>query len=206
LIRSAIHQSASLLLTYPDHRWPERLDLVRTALRELPGDQAELLSRFCAGVADLAPLDLAAEYVATFDRSRRRTLYLTYYTDGDTRRRGGSLARMKSVYRQHGWQPPMGELPDFLPAVLEFAARCPEPGQRILAAHRPALDLLLRGLGAHRSRYANVLRAIRDTLPEPTPAERAAGRQLTAHAVPFETVGLEPFSRQAGPSPEGHRR
>ena len=42
-------------------------------------------------------------------------LYLTYYTDGDTRRRGASLARLKSLYREHGWQPPEDELPDHLP-------------------------------------------------------------------------------------------
>ena len=100
----------------------------------------------------------------------------------------------------------MGELPDFLPAVLEFAARCPEPGQRILATHRPAMDLLLRGLEAHRSRYTDVVRAVRGTLPRPTSADRAASRQLADRRTLFETVGLEAFSRPAGPSPQGHRR
>ncbi len=206
MIRPAIHQCASLLLTYPDHHWPERLQLVRTALRDLAGAQAKSLSRFCAGAAESPPLELAAEYVATFDRSRRRTLHLTYYADGDTRRRGESLARLKSVYRQHGWQPPMGELPDFLPAVLEFAARCPEPGQRILAAHRPGLELLLHGLVSRRSRYADVVRAIHGTLPQATAADREASRQLADQPAPFETVGLEPFARPAGPSPQGIRR
>ena len=45
---------------------------------------------------------LAEHYVATFDRRRRCCLYLTWWTDGETRRRGQSLATLKERYRRGG--------------------------------------------------------------------------------------------------------
>ncbi|MER6920115.1 nitrate reductase molybdenum cofactor assembly chaperone, partial [Streptomyces spiralis] len=122
--------------------------------------------RFCRRTADTPLLDLAAQYATTFDRSRRRTLYLTHYTDGDTRRRGASLAALKARYRQHGWEPSDGELPDHLPAVLEFAARCPTAGRAVLHEHRGALALLATALASHGSPYLDVIRAVRATLDE----------------------------------------
>ncbi|MFE5741479.1 nitrate reductase molybdenum cofactor assembly chaperone [Streptomyces celluloflavus] len=204
--RPAVHQAAALLLSYPDDGWPGLLRTVRTGLRELPSPETELLARFCAAVEDVPPLDLAARYVRTFDRSRRRTLHLTYYTDGDTRRRGASLARLKALYRAHGWELSAAELPDFLPAVLEFAARCPRPGEELLTAHRPALELLGHALTAYHSPYADVLRAVRRTLPGPAPADRAAALRLARHGPPAETVGLDPFPAEAGSHQEGTRR
>ncbi|MBY8343008.1 nitrate reductase molybdenum cofactor assembly chaperone [Streptomyces spinosirectus] len=162
----AVHQAASLLLSYPDQSWPARRDTVSASIGALPGPGIEELLRFCRRTAEIPLLDLAAQYVATFDRSGRRTLHLTHYTDGDTRRRGASLAALKARYRQYGWEPCDGELPDHLPAVLEFAARCPSAGRAVLHEHRGALTLLAAGLAAHGSPYLDVIRAVRATLDE----------------------------------------
>ncbi|MER6142802.1 nitrate reductase molybdenum cofactor assembly chaperone [Streptomyces sparsogenes] len=198
----AVHQAAALLLGYPDQRWPDRLTLVREAFTELTGPGTAPLLRFCAAVQDIPVLDLAARYVVTFDRSRRRTLHLTYYTDGDTRRRGGSLADWKARYRAHGWEPPEDELPDHLPLALEFAARCPGPGTELLSEHRPAIELLRMALADHHSPYADVLFAVCDTLPGASPADRATALALARSGPPAEAVGLAPFS--ATPHHAGH--
>ncbi|MFI7229356.1 nitrate reductase molybdenum cofactor assembly chaperone [Nonomuraea angiospora] len=189
-----IHQAASLLLCHPDEGWHHRLELVRAALDPLRGGPAGRLRAFCADAAALAPLTASAEYVSTFDRSRRRTLHMTYYADGDTRRRGQSLVDIKALYRAHGWQPDLRELPDYLPVMLEFAAREPGAGSRLLRDHRPGLDLLLAGLASHRSRYAAVVEAVVLTLPRPTPADRRAAGELAALGPPRESVGLLPAS------------
>ncbi|GGZ80641.1 nitrate reductase molybdenum cofactor assembly chaperone [Streptomyces bluensis] len=190
-----IHQAASLLLLHPGRDWPQRLHLVTDTLDGVSGAGAETepLSRFCAAVAGVPALELSARYITTFDRSRRRTLHLTYYTDGDTRRRGQSLLNWRELYRTHGWQPPSDELPDFLPLALEFAARCPEPGRRALQDHRAALELLRLALREHRSPYADVLEAVCRTLPGASPADRAAALRLARSGPPTETVGLLPF-------------
>ncbi|MCX5152044.1 nitrate reductase molybdenum cofactor assembly chaperone [Streptomyces sp. NBC_00320] len=205
---AALHQAASLLLSHPDEDWPQRLGLVRTCLGDLAGEEAALLLGFCTAVADVPPLELSARYVSTFDHSRRRTLHLTYYTDGDTRRRGQALLRWQQLYRDHGWQPPADELPDFLPLALEFAARCPRAGRPALQEHRAALELLRMALIDHKTPYADILTAVCRTLPGPSPADRAAALQLARSGPPTETVGLLPFPTlrpQAAPAEETRR-
>ncbi|AEW98490.1 nitrate reductase molybdenum cofactor assembly chaperone [Streptantibioticus cattleyicolor] len=186
---AAVHQAASLLLRYPDHDWPHRLRLVTTHLTASGDPATRHLLAFCHHAAPLPPLRAARDYVAVFDRSRRRTLHLTYYTDGDTRRRGASLARLKETYRAHGWLPDPAELPDFLPMMLEFAARCPRPGSRLLLDHRAAVDALRTGLERHGTPYTHVLDAVRATLP----GRRAAAVPATVTPPGTELVGLEPF-------------
>jgi nitrate reductase delta subunit len=185
-LHRAVHQAASLLLSYPEADWPVRRDEVAAELGRLPGPAPMSLLRFCRWSADVPVLDLAKRYVVTFDRTRRRTLHLTHYTDGDTRRRGASLAALKARYRAAGWEPDGGELPDHLPALLELAARCPEEGRALLAEHRGALDLLARGLAAYDSPYLDVVRAVRDTLPDgPAPAQAPPPVPLPFPALPL---------------------
>ncbi|MER7134647.1 nitrate reductase molybdenum cofactor assembly chaperone [Streptosporangium saharense] len=203
-----LHQAASLLLTYPGPAWPDTLDLVRRALPADRSPAARLLLRFCDHAAEQDPFDLASRYVTTFDRSGRRTLHLTYYTDGDTRRRGASLARIKALYRDGGWRPDEAELPDFLPLMLEFAARRPESGGPLLREHRAALDLLAAALHKHRSPYADVLDAVRATLPPATARERRTAGEIAQAGPPSESVGLDlaPYPTVTQHSSQGARR
>ncbi|GGX93314.1 nitrate reductase molybdenum cofactor assembly chaperone [Streptomyces anandii] len=198
-LNRAVHQAAALLLDYPDESWPARREQVAGALAGLPGEAPALLRGFCRWAASVPPLDLAARYVTTFDRSRRRTLHLTHYTDGDTRRRGASLAALKGRYREHGWEPAGGELPDHLPVLLEFAARCPGPGTRLLREHHHALTLLTRGLTAHGSPYAGVVRAVLTTLPAVPAAAPVPVREDPA-------PGPLPYPLRHTPGEEGVRR
>ncbi|GHE92571.1 nitrate reductase molybdenum cofactor assembly chaperone [Streptomyces fumanus] len=191
--RPVVHQAAALLLGYPDEDWHARLRTVRAALEPVPGAEIGLLLAFCDLAGEQDPLEWAARYVATFDRSRRRCLYLTYYTDGDTRRRGAALARLKARYREHGWQPPEDELPDFLPLMLEFAARAPEAGTRLLTEYRPGLELLRFALAAYHSPYADIVEAVCRTLPGRGPDSRKEALALARTGPPTETVGLLPY-------------
>jgi nitrate reductase delta subunit len=219
--RPAVLQAASLLLAHPDEDWPWLLDTVRGALAPLGVPEAQPLLRFCDTIQGVPPLELSARYVATFDRSRRRCLYLTYYTDGDTRRRGASLAALKSRFRQEGWEPPHDELPDHLPLLLEFAARCPRPGIALLTEHRAAVEVLRYALGSYLSPYADVLQAVCDSLPGPGPACHEEALRLVRQGPPAERVGagdgpdartafpqlpVLPPVRQAGPDARGAHR
>ena len=114
------------------------------ALDEQPSGPATGRSRSFLDRPTRTPLaELQRTYVDAFDLSRKHALYLSYWTDGDTRRRGEVLAAFKQRYRDSGFLvDTRGELPDFLPLVLEFAAIAdPDDGrllQAVPAEHRAA--------------------------------------------------------------------
>ncbi|NUQ89495.1 MAG: nitrate reductase molybdenum cofactor assembly chaperone [Glycomyces artemisiae] len=183
-----------MLLCYPDAAFFERLPLIEAAVAEQePGDAREALTAFCSYARAQSEMDLGREYVRTFDLKRRRALHLTYYTDGDTRRRGHALARIKEIYGACGWRLDAAELPDHLAVVLEFAARGDvEAGERLLVRFQPGIELLRAALRDAASPYAAVLDAVAATLPPPDEARREAAR-LAAAGSPAEDVGLDPY-------------
>ncbi|MEU3395328.1 nitrate reductase molybdenum cofactor assembly chaperone [Streptomyces filamentosus] len=180
---------AARCLTYPDERLYEELPLLRRALGDSPGG----LGAFLDHVERTPLLDLAAHYTDTFDTRNRRCLHLTWWTDGDTRRRGLSLVGIKRTYREHGLEFDSDELPDFLPAALEFAAAHEGPGTALLQEHRAGLELLRLALAAADTPYLRVLEAVCGTLPGPSPRTREEAKALARSGPPRELVGLEPL-------------
>ncbi|TVT24887.1 nitrate reductase molybdenum cofactor assembly chaperone [Amycolatopsis rhizosphaerae] len=185
----------SILLQYPDDRVHTHLADVTAAYPAITDAGAcERLAGFTGWLAGRTPTEAAQHYVATFDHTRRRSLYLTYYRHGDTRARGLALLALKHTYRQAGYPAPADELPDFLPLMLEFAAAAPEPGQRVLIHCRAGLELLTEAVHATGSPYAALLDVIRGRLPGLTPRHRDVLRALAEAGPPAEQVGLEPFA------------
>jgi len=198
--RSVVLQAASLLLQYPDARMRAGLPTIRAAVTELPaGSCRRRLLEFVEHAEATPAQALEEHYVAVLDRERRCCLHLTWWSDGDTRRRGLSLARLKDLYRRHGLVLADGELPDHLPVVLEFAAvGDQEAGLGVLQENRAGLELLRLALTDLRSPYAAPVAAVCALLPGPSPADEAAARALARGGPPVEQVGLEPYAVPAG--------
>ncbi|WP_405554062.1 nitrate reductase molybdenum cofactor assembly chaperone [Streptomyces canus] len=152
---AVLYQAAALCLTYPDDDFRARLPLLREA--------APQLREFVDHAAVTPARELAAHYVRVFDFGNRHSLYLSSWQNGDTRRRGMSPARFKDVYRAAGLEFTGEELPDFLPSVLEFAARTGDID--LLTQHRHALEQLRSRLTDFGTPYATVLDAVCATLP-----------------------------------------
>jgi nitrate reductase molybdenum cofactor assembly chaperone NarJ/NarW len=186
----------SLLLSYPGEPLLAAREELAAAVAELPaGPPADALARFCAWWTAADPLALASHYVETFDLDKRAGLYLTFYGEGDRRERGAALLRLKQLYRALGWPLADGELPDYLPALLELAAAAPEGrGELPLREHRAALELVRARLREQGSPYAHGLDAVCLALGEASPAERARAARIAAAGPPRELVGLEPFA------------
>src|SRR5574337_944682 len=156
---------------------------------------AELLSRAVAALRDTDQLTAAINYVQTFDMRRRATMYLTYWTGGDTRNRGMQMLAFAATYRDAGVERPRDEAPDHLPVVLEFAATVdPEAGRRLLVEHRVPIDVLLHALTAAGSPYAHAIAAVCETLPSVTDQEVREVRELAKSGPPAEAIGLEPYT------------
>lgn len=201
---AVVCQAAAVLLQYPDEAVRDRIPLVTEAVATLPtGAARSALTGFLDHLARTPPRDLAEAYVATFDRRRRCCLYLTWWTDGETRRRGQSLATLKHRYRQSGLELGGNELPDYLPVALEYTATGDlTDGLALLQEHRAGIELLRLALRDGGSPYAAVVEAVCSLLPGPSPQDRAAAQRLARTGPPQETVGLEPYD----PAPSGGAR
>ena len=119
------------------------------------------------------------------------------------------LGRFKAAYRASGFLvDTRGELPDYLPMVLEFAA-CADlaAGRELLQAYRPSLELLRIALDEKQSPYAGALVAVCATLPGESPASRAAVQAMVdAGGPPVESVGLDSYDPRLLPlQPVGGR-
>jgi nitrate reductase delta subunit len=188
-------QLLSLLLSYPSGEIVDGRKEIAAAAAALPrGRVRDSIGSFLEYFLATSALALHQEYVETFDLQKRSSLYLTFFTHGDTRKRGRELLRLKRLYRAAGFVLEGGELPDYLPLVLEFAALDREHGEWVLREHRAGLELLRMHLREKGSPYAELLEAVRAGLPAIGLAELAKVRRLAAAGPPREEVGLEPFA------------
>lgn len=199
-----IYQVASWCLSYPDEQLLSKVELLQAALDEHPDrNTATPLHRFVDYLTSTDAEAIRREYVDVFDLSNKRTLYLSYWTDGDTRRRGAVLGEFKQMYRDSGYLVDLhGELPDHLPVVLEYCARAdPAVAQELLTKYRAALELIRFGLLDTGSPYVDVLTAVCSTVPGASPTDRQSAMAMRP-SIPMETVGLEPFDPRLLPIAE----
>lgn len=203
--------ACSALLDYPTEELLASLPEIEELVPGHP-DLADLLGHLRSGELR----DLQAEYVETFDHTRKCALHLTYFSYGDTRRRGRALVQFKEAYRQAGveWNDDCGELPDHLCAVLAFGATVDAAAAaELLGDYRAGLEMLRLALAGWRnddgstgSPWAGVLRAVCGTLPELRGEEADAVRRLVEEGPPSEEVGLDGYgadpalARAAGPT------
>ncbi len=194
-----VHQVAAWCLGYPEDELIAKLPLLRGALEEQPASEpVTLLRGFVDTLARQDPHALQHVYVELFDLHRRQTLHLSYWRDGDTRRRGESLTDFKTRLRDgttkgEGWVVDThGELPDHLPMVLEYAALAdPDGGRRLLIENRSGLELIRLALIERGSAYADVLAAVCATLPGPSARDRREALAMAQAGPPAESVGLD---------------
>ncbi|MFB9906008.1 nitrate reductase molybdenum cofactor assembly chaperone [Allokutzneria oryzae] len=185
-----IRNIAGWCLQYPDSTMLEKLPLLREGVEAVTDEECRAwLTAVLDHLGGKPQNEAAQHYVDAFDSRPRRCLYLTWYADGDTRRRGASLVRLKQIYRAHGMVPSSAELPDFLPVLLEFATTggpaATEAGEELLTEFRPGLRLLADNLGKFGSPYEGAVRAVLATLPQ--------GGVPLPMAQPVEQVGIDPY-------------
>lgn len=199
------YKLASVLLQYPTMALFDGIGHLEAVAGSSGRASREPFGAFLAWLRATEPTRAAQHYVETFDLRRRCALYLTYYRFGDTRNRGMAMLAFKTAYRAAGFEPTSGELPDYLPLVLDFAALTPR-GEKLLRGHRADLELLRRALAEAGTPYAGVVEAVCAHLPGPGRRDLALIRQAWEKGPPAEEVGLEPFAPPEYLSGPGARR
>ena len=186
-------QLVSLLLDYPDESLVGRVPVLRSVVAELPEVQRQLLTAYLDTVAATPLGELQVDYVDTFDVTRKCSLHLTYFTHGDTRKRGVALVEFRQAYRKAGVEFDIDtELPDHLAVLLEFGASYDrDTAWALLNRHRVGIELLRMALQTRQSRWLPVVDALRSTLPDLGDDDQVALARLIAAGPPKEEVGLD---------------
>ena len=125
------------LLGYPDADLRANLPALRDALhgeRALSPPRLAELDALIAAIERAAPLDAEADYVQLFDRGRATSLHLFEHVHGDSRERGPAMIDLAQTYEAAGLYLAEGELPDFMPVVLEFTSTQPPAQARAFLA------------------------------------------------------------------------
>ena len=203
----APYKLLSVLLQYPgDEVEQAQPELVAASRQGAPGAQREMSKFFRYWEVTPWP-QVREEYVETFDLQRRCSLYLTFFTHGETRRRGQELLRLKWLYRAAGLELEGPELPDYLPVMLEFASLAPgSAGRELLQEHRTGLELLWLRLNELESPYACLVQLIRRSLKPLAASQLEVVHRLIQAGPPAEAVGLQPFAPpEVMPWSEVHR-
>jgi nitrate reductase delta subunit len=152
------------LLSYPDARVRGYLPEMREILRgecALSGDRQAELDALIQSLAGADPLESEANYVELFDRGRGTSLHLFEHVHGDSRDRGPAMIDLAQTYEKAGLYLAPGELPDYLPAVLEFVSTQPPPEARaFLGEMAHIFNAIFSALQRRESPYASVLGAL----------------------------------------------
>ena len=166
------------LLDYPDAETRGHLPEMREILRSegaLSAARHAELDALIDSLASADPLETEASYVQLFDRGRATSLHLFEHVHGDSRDRGPALIDLAQTYEKAGLYLAPGELPDYLPAVLEFVStQPPREARAFLGEMAHILNALFSALQQRASPYASVLGALLELAGEKAQAVKPA--------------------------------
>jgi len=121
-------QVLSVLLHYPDQDLLNGLDEIESLVADLPLSETKpAMQAFIDDLRTQSLISVQEKYTAVFDMDPATTLNMTYHAFGDNEKRAAALAYLQHNYAQAGWARVTGELPDYLPLMLEFLSVCPYP-------------------------------------------------------------------------------
>ncbi len=200
------------LLAYPDAELRAHLGDLLDALH----DEQRLSEARLAGleklVSQLAARDgyeVESDYVELFDRGRATSLHLFEHVHGDSRDRGQAMVDLVQTYEQAGLRlnpDNGGELPDYLPLVMEFASTLEaSAAQGFTGEFAHILNALYAALLKRRSLYAHVPAALLELMGhtiEPTEVpEDEALDDAWAEPAAFDGCSTKGQQRADQPQP-----
>lgn len=130
--KKILYRTIALLLQYPENGWLQMHHQLEAAGGCLPeGKTRRVIAGFLNYLGSQPLLHLQETYTAVFDLNPATTLNMSYHLMGDGEKRAAMMVMLQEIYRTAGYDSPADDLPDFLPAMLEFLAVCPDAGLRL---------------------------------------------------------------------------
>jgi nitrate reductase delta subunit len=161
-----LYRLLSVLLDYPRDELRGAWEGLRAAAAGCPDTTAEerrVLTAFVDWAAAQPPIALQEAYVRTFDLNPDHALYVTHHLfEEQDRERGPALVQLTEFFRSQGYEPAGGELPDYLPLLLEFASTLEDDRTARLFLQQTAevVDEIAARLEAAASPWAGLLRLL----------------------------------------------
>ena len=179
----------SALLDYPNEELIEALPELETALADerllSDGALAHVRCLITAlGTEDL--MTLQERYIDLFDRVRSLSLNLFEHVHGESRDRGQAMVDLTQLYERHGYGVTSDELPDYLPAFLEFLSHIAADEARELLVETAHV---LESIGARLVRRGSPYAAVFDAL-----------LALTGGEIPADLVRDEDIRKEDDPA------
>ena len=197
------------LLSYPDAGMrgylPDMREILHGECVLTAARQAEL-DALIDSLVGAEPLDTEADYVQLFDRSRNTSLHLFEHVHGDSPERGPAMIDLAQTYEKAGLYLAPGELPDYLPAVLEFVStQPPREARAFLGEIARILNALFNALHERKSPYASVLSALLELAGEQAQAVKPVAEPLLdeswAEPPVFDGCSSQGQARPGQPQP-----
>ena len=178
------------LLGYPDAQMRTYLSEMRELMHAeaaLPPVRLAELDALIDALEHAEQLSAEADYVELFDRGRGTSLHLFEHVHGDSRERGPAMIDLGQTFAAAGLILAEGELPDYLPAVLEFVStQPPREARDFLTEMAHIFNAIFGALQARGSAYASVLGGLLELA-----GEKAQPVKPVAE-VPLDEAWMEP--------------
>lgn len=161
-----VYKVLSVLLEYPTKDFVAHWEDINQIISELPNlasEDKKILSGFTLWASNLSLTKFQAEYVDNFDMTAENSLYLTYHLfDEQDRDRGPALIELTELYKSTGFEIGSGELPDYLPLILEYVSTMNEEASALafLQQTAQAADIIASNLEKNESPYAPLVRMV----------------------------------------------
>ncbi len=159
-----IYNILARLLDYPDAELMENLPEISCGLNGSPdvsGQERDTLTQLISWMQLHDLTGLQENYVQTFDMAPEHDLHLTHHLFGDDSGRGPALIDLSEHYKSSGLEMEDGEIPDFLPLILEYVSTLDEMQARVfLGDAAKVLVVLAENLEKAGSPYARLLRIV----------------------------------------------
>ncbi len=180
-----IYKLLSVLLEYPNAELREHLAEIEqmiAGLEHATPEDRQALSDFVAWAQALPFTELQEHYVKIFDLTPDNALYLTHHLfEEQDRARGPALVKLSEYFQARGFAIERGELPDYLPLLLEYVSTLPDERNARQFLHQAVevATILARNLENMESPYALLLRIVerRSQLAEAVAHEAPLGER-----------------------------
>jgi nitrate reductase molybdenum cofactor assembly chaperone NarJ/NarW len=179
-------KALAALIAYPESDIVAAAAEIENALREERLVSPAALTSLQALFAQLRSedlMDLQERYVSLFDRVRSLSLHLFEHVHGESRDRGQAMVDLRQLYGSHGYELATDELPDYLPAFLEFLSALPLDDAR---AHLDDTVHLLESIGARLAKRSSAYAAVFEALLEIAGAAHAESVTITDDEIRAE--------------------